>query len=65
MRRKQFEIRLHPLRHDKAKQACCPRCGAGPGMVCVSLNQHNVRPHVERIVVYENQVDDLPIGSAG
>ena len=65
MRRKQSEIRLHPLHHDRAKQSCCPRCGAGPGMVCKSMNNHHVRPHAERIVVYENYIDKLSIGRAG
>ena len=47
--------KLRPLQSHKAKQACCPRCGAGPGMACVSLNQKRGRPHVERMLAYEAQ----------
>jgi hypothetical protein len=39
--------------HKAARDACCPRCGAGPGMACVSLNQKRVRPHVERMLAWE------------
>jgi hypothetical protein len=56
LRRQPRDFRKLPsLQSHKAVRSCCPRCGAGPGMTCVSLNQKNVRPHVERMLAWEEE----------
>ena len=60
----------NPLHHNRAKAVACPKCGAEPGVTCFMAvssfkpvmqgfgwerKLKGVRPHVERVKLWENQ----------
>jgi hypothetical protein len=51
----------NPLHHNRAKAVACPKCRAAVGeccwtdVACKFSNVKNVRPHVERVKLWEKR----------
>lgn len=46
--------RTYILHHGRAEVVDCPKCQAKAGLHCVRIDGKGSRPHVERVIKWEN-----------